>query len=570
MKLPIPEKYLQNIPHFVCHKKFKSIVCLQDAILLCVMLFAFEAKSLEPLNSCEGLVIKTIYINNQNVFNTMDSNENGVFYQSANFLHIKTRQKPLRSQLLFKEGDTYSERKAKESERILRSNKYIRDAEIVATRQGDQALVYVTTYDTWSAKPTVSFGRTGGVNKSEIGLEEDNLLGLGIHLEASYSRGIDRTSENITVIDNQIFNSRYNGMIQHSNLSDGQLDLISVEKPFFSLNSHFAHGVSYRDENKIGSLYFLGDKYFEWKEQEKEINMYLGWSKGLIDGNVLRHTIGYHIYENHAEPTTFQPVTDNIELEEYLTDFTIPSEITEIFPYYSFEFLQDNFDTTVNHDKIARTEDIYLGSKFAVQFGFVNSVLGSNENYFKLKALAEKHLQLSDKFFLTTGFGLDLDYLPSTSEIDNGLFSYYAKIYGSQTDHSRFYADFTGLQSHNLRYNRQLFLDDNSGFRGYPLRYLSGTNMQKMTLEHRYFFEHNLWRVFNFGAAVFLDVGHISSEKAFENDQSGTYKSIGVGLRIASNRSSRGNIIHIDLAKPLDAPDDLSKWQLTIVTKATF
>jgi len=43
-----------------------------------------------------------------------------------------------------------------------------------------------------------------------------------------------------------------------------------------------------------------------------------------------------------------------------------------------------------------------------------------------------------------------------------------------------------------------------------------------------------------------------------------------VGLRLGSSRSSFGNVVHIDLAFPLDGGADIDKVQLLVETKATF
>ena len=122
---------------------------------------------------------------------------------------------------------------------------------------------------------------------------------------------------------------------------------------------------------------------------------------------------------------------------------------------------------------------------------------------------------------------------------------------------------------HDLEGGKQLFLDANSGLRGYPLRYLSGTRTQKITLEQRYFSDYEVLRLFNIGAAVFFDAGMVSGGTDFEEEQNGLYRNIGFGLRIANNRSSEGVILHIDFAKPLDSLDD-NGFQLTVDVRSTF
>ena len=73
----------------------------------------------------QNAVIGKIIIENQNVFDLDNPLEDKWLFRGANFLHIRTRPKVIKRQLLFKEGDIYSVRKVEESARILRSNKYI-------------------------------------------------------------------------------------------------------------------------------------------------------------------------------------------------------------------------------------------------------------------------------------------------------------------------------------------------------------------------------------------------------------------------------------------------------------
>jgi hypothetical protein len=45
---------------------------------------------------------------------------------------------------------------------------------------------------------------------------------------------------------------------------------------------------------------------------------------------------------------------------------------------------------------------------------------------------------------------------------------------------------------------------------------------------------------------------------------------VGFGLRLTSPRASRGQILHIDLAFPINPPPGIDKVQLIVETKGTF
>jgi hypothetical protein len=50
----------------------------------------------------------------------------------------------------------------------------------------------------------------------------------------------------------------------------------------------------------------------------------------------------------------------------------------------------------------------------------------------------------------------------------------------------------------------------------------------------------------------------------------GLLKDVGVGLRLGNSRSALGNVLHIDLAFPLDGDSSISSMQVIVETKRSF
>ncbi len=69
----------------------------------------------------EGLPIISIRVNRQDIFDISNPKTKAWPYRWANALHIISKEDFIRSMLLFKEGDPYSESTAAESARILRA-----------------------------------------------------------------------------------------------------------------------------------------------------------------------------------------------------------------------------------------------------------------------------------------------------------------------------------------------------------------------------------------------------------------------------------------------------------------
>jgi hypothetical protein len=54
------------------------------------------------------------------------------------------------------------------------------------------------------------------------------------------------------------------------------------------------------------------------------------------------------------------------------------------------------------------------------------------------------------------------------------------------------------------------------------------------------------------------------------NSDPGTLEDIGCGMRFGNTRSGLGNVLHIDLAFPLNGDRNISKVQFLVQTKASY
>ena len=115
-----------------------------------------------------------------------------------------------------------------------------------------------------------------------------------------------------------------------------------------------------------------------------------------------------------------------------------------------------------------------------------------------------------------------------------------------------------------------LLLGGDNGLRGYPLRFQGGDKRASLTVEQRFFSDWYPFRLFHVGAAAFFDAGRNFGEDALDTPNHGLLKDVGIGLRLGNSRSGLGNIIHVDLAFPLDGPNDLKAMQFLIETRKEF
>jgi outer membrane translocation and assembly module TamA len=113
-------------------------------------------------------------------------------------------------------------------------------------------------------------------------------------------------------------------------------------------------------------------------------------------------------------------------------------------------------------------------------------------------------------------------------------------------------------------------LGGDNGLRGYPLRYQAGEGRWLFTAEQRLFSNWYPFQMFNVGGAVFYDMGATWGRDPLGTASLGLLKDIGFGLRFGNSRSALGNVLHVDVAYPLDGDKSARKMQFIIETKKSF
>jgi hemolysin activation/secretion protein len=155
-------------------------------------------------------------------------------------------------------------------------------------------------------------------------------------------------------------------------------------------------------------------------------------------------------------------------------------------------------------------------------------------------------------------------------EIRNGILGAEARYYLKTSARSKFFASVSGTVTEQLDQDVQLTLGGDTGLRGYPFAYQAGTAKALLTLEQRYYTKWYPFRLFNVAAAAFIDTGRTWGTDVTGETSLGLLTDVGIGLRLGSSRSAFGNVLHIDLAFPLNTDTDIDSVQLVVETKAQF
>lgn len=503
--------------------------------------------------------IGSVTVRDLPIFEPDTAGETKALYRFADRLHVDTRKSVIESQLLFYEGDPFACRSLDETTRNLRQLRFIREPEIRIVGHHDGLVdLEVTARDVWTTNPGISFGRSGGQNSASIELEELNLVGRGKHVGLEYSNDVDRSSFGLSWRDPSIFGSRWRDEVTLRDSDDGSGHSIVIERPFYSLDTRWSTGLKVAKDDTIQPVYRLGERVAAYGQDTELEEVQFGWSHGLQNGWTRRVTAGLR-----HDQAAFEFAPGEI------APASLPGDRDLAYPFLRLEGVQDDFETARNRDQISRTEDLQFGLRYVLELGWADPAFGSDRGATLLRAEAGRGFRLGDRrsLFLYASVGGRVE----NQSVVDGLLTGDMRFYRETGPRSTFYAGLKAEFGHVLDADHEISLGGDSGLRGYPLRYQSGSGRALLTLEQRIYTNRSLWKLADIGGALFFDAGQTWGESAFgPTENLGLLKDVGVGLRFGSTRSALGNVLHVDLAFPLDGPSSLDRVQLLIQTKRSF
>jgi outer membrane protein assembly factor BamA len=480
-------------------------------------------------------------------------------YRIANDLHISTHDSTVQQQLLFHTGDVYARRVLDETARMLRAQRYLNEASVDPVRynEADNTVdVRVRVHDVWTLSPGLSFGRKGGENSARVKFADTNFLGLGKELSFARSSNVDRTAWELGYVDPNVFGSWWRLDAEYAALSDGSAKTLTLERPFYAMDTRWSAGFAGGDATSDVSRYSLGHVVERIQMQKRTLDIGGGFSEGLHDGWTTRYLGGLRYDAREFQALPDQPGA------------SIPADRVVAYPWVGIEVMQDEFVATRNLDQIGRTEDLYLGLTARLEAGFATTALGSTHDAAILNGKLQAGADLGHEQYLIHALGFHTRV--EGDALANAALDWSSRYYLRQSVHRVFFAAVSGTVTSHRDPEEQLLLGGDNGLRGYPLRYQAGDQLALVTLEQRFYTDWQPLKLFNVGAAVFVDSGRVWGRDEFAAPSAGWLSDIGLGLRLGSARSGLGNVLHIDLAFPLNRTSDIDGMQLLIETRKSF
>lgn len=264
----------------------------------------------------EGKIVRNINIETLDPFgysvdNYKDEPEKG-FEKFGNRLHLKSKNWTIRNLLLFKKNEPLDSLVAKESERLIRRQRYtrsviIKPVEIPGSK--DSVDISVRVLDSWSLIPTGSLSSSRG----NFELTERNFFGLGHEFRNDFTKRFDtgQTAYLGQYSINNIKNTYINSVFTYENsIFNNTTKSARIERQFFSPFTRLAGGIYFEDRFYVDSL-SLGTVDFESHRFKLETQEYwLGHSFKIFKGRDedyrttnLVTTIGYKNVNYLETPT---------------------------------------------------------------------------------------------------------------------------------------------------------------------------------------------------------------------------------------------------------------------------
>ncbi|HEU4619746.1 MAG TPA: hypothetical protein VFV10_17035 [Gammaproteobacteria bacterium] len=507
-----------------------------------------------------GARIGRVEIVTDDVFDPAKPKENKRLYRFANKVHVETRDSVIEDVILFHSGDMFDSRLLEESARLLRQEAGISEAVVVPTAYNadtNTVDVLVNTRDSWSLSADLKFGRSGGKNDFGFGVEEKNLLGTGQKILVSHKSNVDRDQNILGYGDDNVRGTRVRLAGQYADTSDGVRRALDVGRPFFALDTHWSLTGSLLDERRVDQMYDLGEVVDEFQHRQEQVTVSGGWSHGLVDGRTRRWLAGVTYDQNEFRPSSDVP-----------NPLVLPEDRKLVYPWIGYSLVTDDFRAVEELNDIGRTEDVNLGLSVNARLGYSSTGFGADRDAWIFDMLGQKGWEPEPGKLVFVDFAASSRFEDGRSE--NTIVSAGARYYRRNFGNKLFFVSLSGTTTNALDLDRQVLVGGDSGLRGYPLRYQSGTARAVLTFEERVFTDWYPWKLVRVGYAAFFDSGRTWGRDPRGTESLGTLHDIGVGLRLSSPRASSGTVVHIDLAFPLNRNGSIQSAQLNIETKGSF
>lgn len=480
----------------------------------------------------EGKIIRNIDVITLDPFGYSESDTTVIpetfSYKLGNTLHRKTRDFAIKNLLLFKKNNPLDSLLIKESERLIRSQRFVSRIVISAKRvsqTSDSVDVKVRVIDSWSIIPKLNLS----ANKTEIGINERNFFGFGHNLKYNFQKSL-KSSDNAsdisytvpTIKNTYIETSLFYKIDLDGNYNKG----IVIKRPFYTPLVRWAGGLSniqnYYQTISIDTSLVEVKQNFKFDKQDywlgHSYQLFKGFSENYRSTNLIT-SIRYFKTRYVEKPTAnYDPLQFFSTEEFYLAGIGVSSRqfVQDKF-LYRYGFIEDVptgfvYGVTGGLQNKINIKRYYIGARFALGKYYKWGFLSSNIEYGTF---------LNNSFSEQSAIVFKMIYFTNLLETSKWKFRQFVK------------PEFTiGNDRKSSPYD-ELSINDANGIQGFNSEKLSGTKKIVVTLQTQ---AYSPWNLAGFRCDPYLSVtmgmlGNAST--GFKNSK--TYSQFGIGLIVSND-----------------------------------
>ena len=514
------------------------------SLVLTFILFASAVISAaaNASNDEASLEIGTIEVIANEVFDGT-ADEQSFLYRVANRIHAGTREHVIRRELLFESGDPFNQELIEQTERNLRSLRFLRNARVVTTPiddngdgQAERVDVRVETWDTWSLEPVIHFRQIDNHSIWKFGLMNRSVLGFGKELTVSRRRNLDRTIDRALYHDPQLLGSRFVLTASAASLSDGAEGSLAIGRPYVSLADPWSVSLTANTFNRMDSLFDNGREVAVLPHHSQSSDFEFGRAVQRRATSAVRMHVAYR--------SKLDRVGTNVR------DFGI----VEV----GFQSLEHRFTQLTHVNRFEQPEDFNLGAQSWGRIGLSTTAFGGEEGRAIFASAGHSRgFDFGPGHFLM--FGGSVGGRHQWGRWSNALAHLRLRYLQKQSTRTAFVGKAEFYRGYNLDDEVQILLGAATGLRGYPVRQFAGTRSLLLTAEERWFIADDVLQLVSLGLAVFMDSGFAWSAQE-SVDLSDLKTAIGGSLLVGSNRLSSSGSARFDVGYAVNKVTAVGRW----------
>ncbi|WP_367770642.1 hypothetical protein AB3G33_14025 [Flavobacterium sp. WC2421] len=239
----------------------------------------------------QGKIIRNITIVTLDPFGYSDSDTTAYprnwSERTGNRLHLKTKELAIKNLLLFKKNSEYNSFIIQESERIIRSQRFVNRVTIseeLISKTSDSVDVYIRVLDSWSTIPKFEVSNS----RISVGLNENNFFGTGQQFDYRFTNRFSdgKNANNLAYTIPNIKNTFIKTKLKYqTDLENNYTKSIDIERPFYSPLTKWAGGIFLEQQFRKDTLQGRDLIYVEQNFKYSSHDFWLGKAFNIFKAN---------------------------------------------------------------------------------------------------------------------------------------------------------------------------------------------------------------------------------------------------------------------------------------------